>query len=439
MKRLPAASFGLPSKVYYGWVIVVVALLMNMAASPANPVVFSFFIGPMGEDLGWSRGSLALALTFRLVAGGVTAPLIGSLVDKFGARWLGVFAGLVAGVSIFSLAFVHQLWVLYALFAVSGAGGFGGPGGALLTTVPVAKWFQAKRGRALAIASVGMPVGTVIFIPVVQQLITAYGWRTAWMVCGVVVCVIAIPVCGLFMRRIPEDLGLKPDGVTGAASTLRATAASADVAPEENWSARQVLRSPTMWLILIAISMGGLVLQGTLVYRVSFWKEIGMSSDLVVLGTALDPLTVVFSGVAFGLLAERVAVRYLGLIGALGFGFAMLHIVFATGHAYSILAHGFIWGAAAGSYITTTNLIWPSYFGRKYLGTIQGIVFPVTILASGLGAPLYGYLLDAGVDPRMLWAGTFVVFATVGVMLLLAKRPTLGLNAGGKAAATVER
>lgn len=419
----------MPSKVYYGWIIVTVAMLMNMAASPANPVVFSFFVGPMGEDLGWSRGSLALALTFRLVAGGIASPLIGSLVDRFGARWLGAFAGLIAGVSIFALAFVHQLWQIYALFAISGAGGLGGPGGALLTTVPVAKWFQAKRGRALAIASVGMPAGTVIFIPVVQQIITAYGWRAAWMVCGVVVCAIVVPVCALFMRRIPEDLGLKPDGVTGSAGPARATSASTVVAPEENWSARQVLRSPTMWLILIAVSLGGLVLQGTLVYRVSFWRELGMSKDLVVLGTALDPFTVVFSGVAFGLLAERVAVRYLGLIGALGFGIAMLPMVFATDHAYAILAHGFIWGAAAGSYITANNLIWPSYFGRKYLGTIQGIVFPVTILASGLGAPLYGYLLDAGVNPRALWAGTFVVFAVVGVMLLLAKRPKLALNA----------
>lgn len=439
MKRLPSVWVPLPAKLYYGWVIVGVALLMNMAASPANAVVFYFFIGPMGDDLGWSRSSLSWALTFRMIAGGLTAPLLGSLVDRIGARWLGTLAGLVTGISIIGLAFVHHLWMLYALFAISGAGGFGGPGGALLTIVPVAKWFQAKRGRAVAIASVGMPFGTVIFIPVAQRLISAYGWRTAWVICGVVICAIVLPVCGLFMRREPEDLGLTPDGGTGAPDLVQTKKPRTVFATEENWSGKQVLRSPTMWLILVAVALGGMVLQGTLVYRVSFWRSVGMSPGLVVFGTTLDPFTVVFSGLAFGLVSERIAVRYLGLIGGVGFGIAMLPMLFATSHAYSIIAHGVIWGSAAGAYITANNLIWPNYFGRKNLGTIQGIVFPVTVIASGLGAPLFGYLLDSGMNPRMLWAGTFLVFAMVGIMLLMAKRPRLGSKADAKTPAAVPR
>ncbi|MSQ11552.1 MAG: MFS transporter [Dehalococcoidia bacterium] len=425
MKRLPTVWFPMPARLYYGWVIVAVALLMNMAAAGANPVVFSFFISPMSTDLGWSRSSLTWAVTFQLVTGGAIAPLLGMLVDKIGARWLGVMAGLIAGVSIMSLSLVHHLWMVYALFALSGAGGFGGPGAALLTIVPVAKWFQVKRGRAVAIASVGMPAGTVLCIPLAQWLISAYGWRTAWVVFGVVVSAVVIPACGLFMRKVPEDLGLKPDGVTDTASPAQAAKARPSLATAENWSAKQVLRSPTMWLVLVAMAMAGMVLNGTLIYRVSFWEDIGMSPGLVAFGTALDPFTVVFSGIAFGLVAERLVIRYLGLIGGVGFGLAMLPMVFATSHAYSIAAHGVIWGASAGAYITVNNLVWPNYFGRKSLGTIQGIVLPVTVLASGLGAPLYGYLLDSGINPRVVWTGTSVVFAVVGALLLLAKRPRL--------------
>src|SRR6187402_342881 len=112
---------------FYGWNIVLVALLMNVAASPTNAVAFSFFVAPMSDDLGWSRGALSLALTFRLGVAGFAAPLTGLLVDRIGARGIGTVAGAVAGVSMMALYFVDDLWLFYLLFAISGLSGFGGP------------------------------------------------------------------------------------------------------------------------------------------------------------------------------------------------------------------------------------------------------------------------------------------------------------------------
>ena len=100
-------------------------------------------------------------LTFRLAVAGLTAPVLGVLIDRLGARVLGTIAGLVAGVCVIGLSAVHETWQFYTLAAISGFSGFGGPAGQLLTTVPVAKWFNRTRGRALAIASAGIPFGTV--------------------------------------------------------------------------------------------------------------------------------------------------------------------------------------------------------------------------------------------------------------------------------------
>ncbi|MCX6024349.1 MAG: MFS transporter, partial [Chloroflexi bacterium] len=201
-----------PFGIYYGWVIVASALLMNLATSPLNPVTYSFFMLPMGHDLGWSRSEMSLAITFRLVAAGVTAPILGGFMDRIGSRWMGMYAGFVAGASLIAIAYTDQLWMLYAVYTISGSAGFGGPGGALLTTVPVGKWFIVRRGRAMAIATVGFPIGTVIAIQVAQWLIDTAGWRTAWLVFGVALLAIILPVSGLFMRRSPEDHGLYPDG-----------------------------------------------------------------------------------------------------------------------------------------------------------------------------------------------------------------------------------
>ena len=422
--RVRIAGIPLPSGLYYGWVIVGVSLLGNVAVVPLNPVIFSFFLAPMSDDLGWSRSTLSWALTLRLVMAGLTAPVIGVLIDRFGSRWVGVLAALVAGLSIAALSSVNHLWFLFLLFAVSGGVGLGGgPGANLLLQVPVAKWFVTKRGRAMAISTVGLAGGTFVAIPVGQWLIETYGWREAWVVFGILVPVLLVPLFGIFMRRAPEDFGLLPDGAPAAPETQATT--EPGVATETDWTVAQAVRTPTLWIVLIAFALLGAALSGTLVHRVAFWQDIGMSPRLVAIGTAMDPLTVVFSALVFGVVGERVHPRYLALVGGVGFALSMLPMVFATDHAYVIFAHNITWGAAAGAWVTANNLIWPIYFGRRYLGAIRGLVLPVIIGGTGLGAPIYGYLLDSGMSAALVWTISLVLFVNSAVMVLLAKQPKL--------------
>lgn len=425
MKRSRSLPIPLPSGIYYGWAIVGVALAMNLAAASSNPVIFSFFIGPMGDDLGWSRSLLSLAFTWRVAAVAVASPAIGILVDRFGPRWFGALAGVLMGGCLVGLAFTHQLWYLYLLFAVSGASGFGGPGAALLTSVPVAKWFRARRGRALAIASVGMPAGTVLGIFMAQWLIDSAGWRQAWIGFGVVALILGVVPCALFMRRTPEDLGLRSDEFSDERPPSAKRRARPAPPPEVDWTVGQAVRTPALWMILVAMALFGLAVNGTLLHRISFWREVGMSSGTVAFGTALEPFSIIFTSLAFGIISERVQTRYLGLIAGGGFACAMLPMIFPTSHAYSIVIHSACIGVGGGAFQTVTNLIWPNYFGRKHLGTIQGITFPITVAASGVGAPLYGVLLDAGVAPTLMWTVSLALFSASALLLYGARQPRL--------------
>jgi MFS family permease len=420
-RRTNPAS-GNRSGLYYGWVIVGVALIMNLAASPTNPVVFSFFIGPMAEDLGWSRSSLAWAFTFRMAAAGITSPILGKLVDRYGSRWLGAGAGALAGLALIGLSFTHNVWYLYLIFAISGVSGFGGPGGALLTAVPTAKWFRAKRGRAIAIAGVGMPAGTVMFIPLSQWLIGAVGWRDAWTIFGIMVIALVVPLCILFMRRQPEDMGLLPDGglETPAAAMKRRRHPEATT---EEWTVGEALHQPVLYLLLAGMVLSGLALNGTLVHRVAFFTDLGISPAMVAFATAMDPFTVIFSSLFFGVIAERVRLRYLGLIAGAGWAISMLPMVFATANPAFILAHNLIWGFSAGAHITVNNLAWPNYFGTRHLGTIRGIAFPLSIGAAGVGAPVFGILLDGGLATTTVWLISLSLFAATGLSLFMTRAP----------------
>jgi sugar phosphate permease len=409
---------------FYGWNIVLVALLMNVAASPTNAVAFSFFVAPMSDDLGWSRGALSLALTFRLAVAGVTAPLTGVLVDRIGARGIGTVAGAVAGLSMMCLYFVHGLWLFYLLFAISGFSGFGGPAGQLLTTVPVAKWFYLKRGRAMAISSVGMPLGTAAFIPIIQEVISATDWRTGWLLSGAMVFFLAVPICALLMRKDPEQLGLYPDGATKE-EHKRVSSRPLKNVSDDDWTVSEATHSRAFWMLIASVALTGIVIQGTLVYRTSYWEDAGISDAVVGLGTAFDPLTVIVSGLFFGFLAERVAARYMGFFGSLGVAASMIPMLVADGAVWNIFAHNILWGASMGANITVNNIIWPNYFGRLHLGSIRGLMFPVAIGTAAVSPPLFALLIAAVPETRYVWFFSLGAYVLSGFLILFCKPPRL--------------
>ena len=413
---------------FYGWVMVGSALAINAVSSTLNPVVFSFMIGPMSEELGVSKSALAWSFTLRLFAGGLVGPFLGVLLDRHGARWIGAMSGALVATMLVALAFVHDLWLVYLVFAISGLAGLGGPAGQLLTQVPLAKWFVVRRGRAMAIATVGMAGGTTLAIPITEWLLSNFGWRGTTLAFGFLVAAVVIPVSVLLVRRSPEDIGLHPDGLDTppASAAEHALGKHAHLTTAHNWTMRQALRTPAMWQLLAAQALAGAALMGTLVYRVDFFKSLGIPSEVVALGTTLDPLTVVFSAFAFGVIADRVPVRYLGAIGLFGFAASVVPMVFATGGATAVILHNVVWGMAAGGHITLNNLVWPNYFGRQHLGAIRGVVLPASIAASGIGPPLFGFFFDSGMAPSQVWMISTASFALAGIAVFIARPPKWG-------------
>jgi sugar phosphate permease len=405
---------------FYGWVIVAVALVMNLASSPATAVTFGFFIRPMSSDLGWSESELVLGLTFRLAVAGITSPFLGLLLDRVGSRILGTVAALVAGGSIMAVGLVDQLWLFYLLYAISGLSGFGSPSGQLLTVVPVAKWFHLKRGRALSIAMAGTPAGNLLLIPIAQLLIDLWGWRTAWMVLGAILVLGAAPICALLMRKDPESLGLNVDGLEAPSPA----AEKSDVVIDDgSWNVRDVTHSYVFWLLLLSTAAAGIVTQGTLVNRVPFWQDTGIDSGYVAIGTALAPLLVVLSGLVCGVLADRFAIRLIGFGGAAIAGLSAVPMVFARDSIMLLAVHNILWGIGQGANNTVANVVWPAYFGRRFLGAIRGVIFPVAIGTAALSAPLFAVLLAQLSEPRLAWLVTVAGFGLSGLLFLVAKPP----------------
>ena len=245
---------------FYGWVIVAVVFVAEFAASGMGGHTISLFFKPMNETLGWSLTKLTGAVTAQAIAGIALAPLVGALLDRYGARPVMFFGALSAGIGLILLTTIQEVWQFWLLYAVVGALGLHELG-QLTGPVVVAKWFVRRRGRAMALATLGQPMGGMVMAPIIGLLIVTVGWRQTWALMGIALLVVMVPIVLLLVRRQPEDMGLKPDGdpaESEAPSRPLGAPGPPPAKPETTWTLREALHTRTVWVLMVALNLIGL-------------------------------------------------------------------------------------------------------------------------------------------------------------------------------------
>ncbi|MGH7392128.1 MAG: MFS transporter [Candidatus Rokuibacteriota bacterium] len=405
---------------FYGWVVVGAAFVSHLLNYGTLTVAFGIFFPFMADALGMSRGVLASAGVVTRLASAAVAPLIGPLVDRHGPRLfttLGVLS-LAAGAVILGLArgaadvFVGY-GVVMALASVTL--------GELTGDATVARWFVRRRGRALAVATMGLSsAGIVVPLPL-AWLIATHGWRRAWMVLAVVVLVLGL-LAAAAIRRRPEDFGLLPDG---EAPTEAARAGRADA--ERSLGAREAARTPAFWLLVLGTNLAGLALFGVNLHLFSSITDKGVGAApaaaivtyLYVLHTVAKPV--------WAVIAERVHVRYCLAACYVG-GAAGVVVLLVTSSVAGLLVFATIYGLTRGAQSFVTSLAWADYFGRDAQGAIRGLASPFRFVASAAGPVVGGFLYDLTGG----YEAPFAVFAAAfacGGLVALAARPPAGRRA----------
>lgn len=377
--------FHLTERLYYGWAIVATLWIVNVGAHAAATFSFGLFVLPMSADLGVSRGVIGWMQTVRLVASGVSSLAIGPLLDRHGARFMIPVAAIGTAIGLFGISQAEGLALIFLFFGLLGLSGLSAPGN-LMITVPIAKWFVRKRGRALALTTFGAAVGGGGFAVIHQALIENVGWRDTFAVSGVIVLVLAIPIPLLFLRRIPEDIGLAPDGDMPSIS-------HSFLRTDESWSLREAIHTWAMWKIVIAYMGGSFATGGFIIHRPGFWVESGFDESLVAWAFLVDSFVFATAALAAGVLLERIAARYLGALATVTHGLAVI-LAIAWIDERSVFLTAILIGVGAGTNAVVQTFIWAEYFGRSFLGTIRGVTLPTMLIGLGLGAPMVGMLYD---------------------------------------------
>ena len=201
---------GRDDRFFYGYVLVAASFLLQAIGWGAYNS-FGVFFNPLMNEYDWSRAGISGAVSVSFCLYGLSSILLGRLNDRVGPRLIMAISGIFLGVGYLLMSRLTSLWQLYLLYSLLVGIGISGTDVVLLSTI--ARWFVRLRGRMSGVLKVGTGVGMLVMPLFTNWLITAFGWRTALFVMGIVVL---IPFIGLsqLLVRDPARRGLPSSGAS---------------------------------------------------------------------------------------------------------------------------------------------------------------------------------------------------------------------------------
>jgi sugar phosphate permease len=384
---------------------------------------FGAYFAALVDERGWSKTALSGAAAMQPMESALLGPVLGWIVDRFGPQGM-IRIGIVTfGLGFILLSQIDSLAGFYAAFIVIALGS--SLCGFFPINVAIIHWFQVHRARALSSVGLGLALGGIV-VPLIAWSIQTQGWRTTAFASGMVAILAGWPLARQF-HRSPADIGETVDGLPVASAVPPGEAEGTGPRPpvQEEFTARQALRTQAFWFIALGHGFALLVVYAVNVHAITHMKE-GLGYSLAEASIVITLMTVAqIGGVLLGWwLGDRFDKRRVAALCMLMHCAGLLMLTYAQGYAMLggfALMHGGAWGLR-GPFMQAMRA---DYFGRRSIGMILGLSSLIIVFGQIGGPMIAGLLADA---TGSYLAGFTLLSALVGagsLFFLLARRPRL--------------
>jgi MFS family permease len=417
LNRIRASIFSAVSgQMFYGWVILAVASLIMFGTGPGQSHLIGLFFDPISQELGLSRTSIAFAYGSATLVAALALPRMGRLVDRHGpASLLSIIA---FGLGAFAILFSFATSWIYLAIGFAGLR-FLGQGSLMLNCSNMAaQWFDKKRGFALGLMSLGFPISIALHPPIVQWLIDTVGWREAWIWLGISTWIMLIPPILLFLYSKPSDVGLRPDGEA-------ALAADRVAPPVAGYTRAEALRMPPFYLIIAGMSSLSMLVTSLHVEYTGILKSHGLDAQTAATMFTVSGISAAICMPIVGRMLDVFQTKWMYFGGLLVMSASLFSITMVGGLS-SAIVFAVIFGLNNAITMTFVGYLWPRYFGRKHLGSIQGTGQMIMIIGASLGPLPLGYALDTwGSYDGMLQVMAMIPLVISVIVAVLMPHPKL--------------
>jgi MFS family permease len=359
------------------WIVFATICGLIVGGGAINVFAFAVFLKPITAELGLGRAQFSSALTLHAMLAALSCPLIGILVDQWGARRIMIPGLIVYALATASYALIQAspFAVTYLLFAITGI--VGGVGTPVPYATVINKWFDRQRGLALGIGIAGVGVGVAVVPQLAGVLIAAFGWRAAYLGLAAAVLVIAFVPVAVFLREPPQA---NRSGDVIAAALPGVLAAEA-------------FRSGLFWALAIAFFLDVIAINGALTHIVALLTDRGVTVQAATATLSGTGIALIFGRILSGWCLDRLWGPYVAVA---FFVLPMIGIaILASGAAGFLPFIGAVaLGLGIGAEVDLMAFFCNRYFGQRNYAKIYGTMFGIFAVGVGIGSTLSGASFD---------------------------------------------
>jgi MFS family permease len=385
------------------WQRLFVALLIGTVGSIG---MWSFVVAlpAVQQDFGVTRAEVSFPYTMTMLGFAFGGVFMGKLADR-----MGIFPPLVCGAVLISIGYVASGYapnlMIFSLLQI--VIGLGTSASFAPLMIDISHWFMKRRGLAVALASCGNYLAGTLWPPLLQSAISAYGWRTAMIVIGIVCIATLLPLAFLMRTRAPAEAG-------------------AHAAPVSRFGALDVPPNVLYVLLIIAGVACCVAMAMPQVHLVAYCADLGYGAARgaemlsVMLGLG------VVSRVVSGFIADRIGALSTLLLGSTLQGVALFLYLFFDSMTSLYVISG-LFGLFQGGIVPMYAVIVREYFPSAKAGGTTGVIIMATLFGMAAGGWMSGFIFDWTGSYRMAFlnglAWNLVNVAITAFLLLRSRTP----------------
>jgi|TARA_B110000879_G_scaffold21306_2_gene27081 MFS family permease len=378
------------------------------------------FVAAISEDMNWSRGAIQVGVSIMILIAVITAPTVGWLIDRYGARRIALISLPLFGITLSGMSLVtDEIWTFYAGWTVMSI--FAAGTLPITWTKVVNGWFDDFRGMALGLTLAGTGIAATLAPSYVVWLIDIMGWRNAYVALAFTVMAISLPSVYLLFKEPAESQSGKVNQIDAAISKQHLMATGLSV--------KEALKGYRFWVLSISLLLVAASISGVITNFVPLLTDKGLSFADAARYAGLIGVSVIGGRLVAGFLMDRL---WAPMIAAIFLCMPCLAaFILTTGNISPMLLglSALIVGLAAGAELDLMAFLVSRYFGLKHYGALYGGIYIFFSIGAGLAPAMFGWTYDMfGHYQAVLYIAAISSMIGACLMLTLGRYPLFDVD-----------
>ncbi|MGG4507506.1 MFS transporter [Heyndrickxia sporothermodurans] len=383
---------------FIGSRVVLVAFITLMGAFGLNLTAGQFFT-PLHDSYGWDLTTLSLAVSLNMITWGLFQPIMGRLIDRIDPKMVIAGSAGLMGIAFLLSSTITHVWQFFIYYGILTAIGFAGCG-SMANSVLVSRWYVKKRATMLSRSSMGMNIGQLLLLPLTGILIANTDFRFAFVVLGMIILVVVVPLVLFGVKNNPHEVSQFPDGdPTSEFTTPKSILLS------------EALQSREFWLSSLGFASCGFTLYLITMHLPKFAVDLGggtsLGGQLLGIAALASAISMWATGQLTRTYGKRNLLIFLYLIRLLAFIWLAV-----SQNIWQLYVFAIVYGISSMPIIPLVTGIISERFGKNAMGSILGTSWLIHQVFAALGVFLGGYL-------RTLHGDYFFAFLMGAILLAI--------------------